>query len=76
MGDSDDNATSTRQKNHIISMLVSMFHQTYNFRYSKYIKIITYVGLKSFLLAINLDTMSFSNVFSSLIFRYVNILPF
>ena len=70
ISDSDDNAASIRQRSHIKSLLVSMFHETWNLRYSRHIRITTCVCLVSFLLAINLDAMSSSNVFSSLIYVF------
>ena len=56
-------------------LFVGMPYQTWNLRYYKNIRIISYVGLESFLLYINLDVVSSSNVFSSLIyvFRYKGI---
>ena len=70
MRDSNDNAASIKQKSHIKSLLVSMLHQTWNLRYSRHIRITSCAGLESFLLAINLDVMSSSNVFRSLIFMF------
>ena len=66
VGDSDDNIASIRQKSHIKSLLVSMLHQTWNLRYSRHIRIIFCVAFELFLITINLDAMSFSNVFNSL----------
>ena len=70
MGDSNDSAASIKQKSHIISLLISMLHQTWNLRYFRHIRITSCIGLESFLLAINLDAMSSSNIFSSLIFVF------
>ena len=42
-----------------------------------HIRIISYIGIEPFLLVINLDVVSSSNVFSSLIFMsYVKVLTF
>ena len=57
VGDSDDNVASIKQRNHIKYLFVSIFHQTGNLRYSKHIRIISYVDLESFLVAINLDVI-------------------
>ena len=73
--DLDDDVVSIEQRSHIESLFVSMFHQTWNLRYYMHIRIISCVSLQSFLLAINLDALSSSNVFRSLIymFRYKSI---
>ena len=39
--------------------------------YSRHIRIISYVSLESFLLSINLNVVSFSNVFSSFIYVFI-----
>ena len=70
IGDSDDNIASIRQISHIKSLFVTMLHQTCNLRYSKHIRIICYVNLEPFLLAIDLDVVSSFNVFSSLIYVF------
>ena len=70
MGDSGCSAALMRQKNHIKSLFINILLQTLNLRYSRHIRIISYVGRKLFLLAINLDVVSSSNVFSSLIYVF------
>ena len=62
-------------KSHQI-MFVDMLHRIWNLRYYRRIRIIYCVGFEPFLLAINLDVVSSSNVFSSLIyvFRYKSII--
>ena len=72
VGDSDGSVASIEQRSHIKSLLVSMFHQTWNRRYFRHIMITSCVGLEPFMLAINLDVMSSSNIFSNLIY----VLPF
>ena len=67
VGKSDNSAASIKQRSHIKSLLVSMFHQTLNLRYSKHIRITSCVGLKPFMFAINLNVMSPSYIFSNLI---------
>ena len=62
VGDSDGNAALTKQRSHIISLFASIFYQILNLRYSRHIRIISCVCLESFLLAINLDVVSSSNV--------------
>ena len=44
-----------------------MFDNILNLRYSKYINITYFIGFELFLLAINLNILSFSNIFSNLI---------
>ena len=51
----------------VVRLLVSMFHHILNFRYSKHINITYFIGFKLFLLAINFNILSFSNIFSNLI---------
>ena len=68
--DLNRNATSIKQKTHIKSLFINMLHQTWNLRYSRHIMIISYVGLKLFLLAINLNIVSSSNIFSNLIYVF------
>ena len=70
VGDSDSSAALIKQRSHIKSMFVSMLHQTLNLKYSRHIRIICCVGLEPFLLAINLDVVSSSNVFSNLIYVF------
>ena len=70
MGDSNGSVASITQKSHIKSLLVSMLHRTWNLRYSRHIKITSYIGLESFLLAINLDAMSSSNGFEQFDFCF------
>ena len=65
--DSEGNTTSIIQRSHIKSLFVNMLHLTWNLRYSRHIRIISCVGFESFLLAINLNIVSSSYVFSSLI---------
>ena len=74
VGDSIGSVASIRQRSHIKSMFVNMLHQTWNLRYSRHLRIISFIDLEPFLLAINLDVVS-SNVFSSLIsmFKYKGI---
>ena len=67
VSDLDDRAALIIQRSHIKSLFTNMLHQTLNIRYSRHIKIITCVGLQSFLFAINLNDMSSYNVFSNLI---------
>ena len=55
--DSNGSAALMRQKSHIKSMFISMLYHTYNLRYSKYIIIISCVGLEPFLLPINLNVV-------------------
>ena len=57
-------------KSHIKFSFISMLHHTWNLRYYRYIRIITCVGLEPFLLAINLNVVSSSNVLSSLIYVF------
>ena len=70
VSDLDDSAALIIQMSHIKSLFTNMLHQTLNLRYSRHIKIITCVGLKSFLFAMNLNDMSSSNVFSNLIYVF------
>ena len=70
MGDSNCNTASIKQRSHIKSLFVSILHQTWNLKYSRHIMIISNVGLELFLLAINLDVVSFSNVFNNLIYMF------
>ena len=60
-------ATLRRLKRHIKSMFVSMLYQIWNLRYFRHIMIISYVRFEHFLLTINLDAVSFPNIFNSLI---------
>ena len=61
-----ESPTQNGVTNEIIeSLLISIFHQTWNLRYTRHNMIISHVGLESFLLAINFVAMSSSNVFSS-----------
>ena len=62
IGDSDDNAVLIRQRSYFKSLFVSMLHQTLNLIYSRNIRIISCVCFELFLLTINLNAMSFSNV--------------
>ena len=68
--DSDGNAALIGQKSHIKSIFVNMLHQTSILKYSRHIRIISCVGLEPFVIVINLDAMSFSNVFNSLIYVF------
>ena len=67
MDDIDNSVALIRQRSHIKFQFVIMLYHTWNLRDSMHIRIISCVGLESFLLAINLDVVSFSNVFDSLI---------
>ena len=42
----------------IRSLFVSMFHQTWNLRYFRHLRITICVGLEPFLFAINMDVVS------------------
>ena len=64
VGDSDSKTFSIRQKSHIKSLFINILYQIWNLRYSKHLKITNCVSLKPFILAINLDIMSFSNFLS------------
>ena len=59
-----------RQISHIKSLFVSMLQHNWNLRYSRYFRITNYVGLELFLFIINLDVVSSSNVFSTLVFMF------
>ena len=48
----------------------SIFHQIYNLKYSRHIKITSCVGLSSFIFVINLTVMLSFNVFNSLIYVF------
>ena len=63
-------AALIRQRSHIKSLFINILHQTWNLRYFRDIRIISYVGLKPFLLAINLNVVLSSNVFNSLIYVF------
>ena len=52
VSDSHDRVVSIRQRNHIKSLFVSMFHQIYNLRYFKHYRITNYVNLKPFILTV------------------------
>ena len=49
----------------------SMLHLICNLRYSTYIRIMSCIGLELFLFAINLDVVSSSNIFNSLIYVFI-----
>ena len=66
--DLDSRAVSTRQRSHIKSLFVNMLHQIWNLRYSRHLRITNCVGLEPFILTINLDVMSSSNIFSMLVY--------
>ena len=68
--DLDYDVVSIRCRGHIKFPFICMLHQTRNLRYYRHIRIITCVGLEPFLLAINLDVVSSSNVLSSLIYVF------
>ena len=70
VGDSDGSIASIRQRSHFKSLFVSMLYQIWNLMYSIHIRIISCVGLEPFILAINLDVLSSSNVFSNLIYVF------
>ena len=42
---SNDNVVLIRQINHFKFMFVAMFYRIWNLRYSKYLRIINYIGL-------------------------------
>ena len=67
LDDSDCNAALIRQISHIKYLFVIMFHETWNLMYYRNIRITFFIGLK---FAINLDVMSSSNVFNSLIYVF------
>ena len=48
VSDSNNNVVSIRQRSHIKSLFISVFHQTLNLRYLRHIMIISCVGLESF----------------------------
>ena len=50
VGNSDYSDASIRQRSHIKSLLVSMLHRIWNFRFSRHIKIIFCIGLELFLI--------------------------
>ena len=68
VSDSDGKSISIRQINHIKSLFVNMLHQICNLRYSRHLRITNCVSFGPFILVINLDAMSSSNVFSTLVF--------
>ena len=69
VGDSDSIVTSIRQRSHIKSLLVSMFHYIWNLKYFRHIRIASCVGFEPFMFTINFDAISF-NVFNSLIYMF------
>ena len=70
MGDPDGSIALIRQRSHFKSLFVNMLHQVSNLIYSRHIRIISCIGPEPFLLVINLDVMSSSNVFSNLIYVF------
>ena len=70
VSNSDSSVASIRQRSHIKSLFVIMLHQIWKLRYSRHIRIISCIDLESFLLIINLNIVSSSNVFSSLIYVF------
>ena len=58
VGDSKGQVVSIRQRSHIKSLFVNMLHQIWNLMYFRHLKIINCIGLESFILAINLDVVS------------------
>ena len=68
--DTEGNAALIGQRSHIKSIFVNMIHYTSIFKYSRHIRIISCVGLEPFVIVINFDAMSFSNVFSSFIYVF------
>ena len=75
MGNSNSRVTLIRQRSRIESLFIGMLYQIWNHMYSKHLRIC--VSLELFILVINLDVMSSSNVSRTLIsvFRY-NVLLF
>ena len=75
MGNSNSRVASIRQRTHIESLFIGMLYHIWNHRYSKHLRIC--VSLELFILVINLDVMSSSNVSRTLIsvFKY-NVLLF
>ena len=70
VNDLNSSAISIKQKSHIKSLIVSVFHHTLNLMYFIHVMITSCVDLKPFLLDISLDVMSSSNVFNDLIFMF------
>ena len=68
--DSDGRKISIKQRRHIESHFVSILHKIWDFRYSRHLRIINCVNLEPFILAINLNVVSSSNVFSTLVSQY------
>ena len=66
----DGRTISIRLRRYIESLFVSMLHQIWNFKYSRHLKIINCVSLESFILAINLNVVSFSFFFSTFVPLY------
>ena len=67
---SDSITVLIRQISHIKSLFVSMLKHNWNLRYSRHFRITNYVDLEPFLFIINLDVVSSSNVFSTLVFVF------
>ena len=67
VGDSDDIAISIRQGSHIKSLFIDILHQIWNLKYSRHLMITNCVGLEPFILVINMNAMSSSNIFSTLV---------
>ena len=68
MGDSDSKNVLIRQISHIKSLFVIILHQ--NFRYSRHLRITNCISLESFIFIINLNIVSFSSVFKTLIYMF------
>ena len=65
VGDSDDKTVSIIQRSHIKSLFVNMLYQIRNLKYFRYFRITNYIGLEPFIFAINLDSKSPFNIFST-----------
>ena len=77
VGDSNSRTVSIKQRNHNKSLISSMLHHIYNLRYSRHLRNTNCVAFEPLILDINLDVVSSSNVFCTLVFVFrCNVLLF